>query len=614
MKKLKFLVAALTSAALLFGSFGIISCSDDSGDDNDKPAVLPDVILEVETNASFKVGDNLPVPENFTVTARFNGKTVVLESDAFTVTVPEANIATAEGETGTQTLKFSSEEATAAHRETITATIALVSDPKITKDISITISDNATVTRLEITLGEGVKTEYTVGDEFDPTGITAKAHWGETDTTGTDVSMEDVTVNGFDSSAAVTGQEITFTYEGVTATTKLRINVVALPPYALSFVNYYSGSAKTDLSEKPDWVTIDGTTITLSALTDESSVNWGGDTKWASQLKLSVSAREGNVFEKGAKYHFSVDVTSSGALGGCVVKDPSDKGLNVEGINYEADTKKEVSSYFIYSGETETSFVLLFAFGNCNKQRVVIENLKIEKLEDYDVTALALTASSLSASTGETVTLTAKDQYGFEVTDATFSFAENDATGSSITGNTLTAGNTAGTAKVKATSGAVDSNTVEITISTEKDYTLYWNESTTATAAESAPKGYFSVWADNDWVGSKVTLTNMKATENSASFSRTVTGFCAFNTQIWYGLAEASDVNFNVKSSVAGKIRVNETVYELEEGVSKSISLKNVSGRVSIILGTEAAGEEVPATQLGDGDFEITDFSVTPAN
>ncbi|MDY4901468.1 MAG: bacterial Ig-like domain-containing protein [Treponema sp.] len=614
MKKLKFLTAALTSAALLFGSFGIISCSDDSGDDNNnKPAVLPDVILEVETNASFKVGENLPVPGNFTVTARLNGETVTLESEAFTVTVPEANIATAEDEARTQTLKFSSEEATAAHRETITATIALVSDPKITKDISITISDNATVTSLEITIGGDAKKEYTVGDEFDPTGITAKAHWGETDTTGTDVSMEDVTVTGFDSSAAVTGQEITFTYEGVTATKKLTINVVALPPYALSFVNYFSGSADTNLSEKPDWVTIDGTTITLSALTDESSINWGGDTKWASQLKLSVSAREGNVFEKGAKYHFSVDVTSSGALGGCVVKDPSDKGLNVEGIDYEAGTKKEVSSYFIYSGDTETSFVLLFAFGNCNKQRVVIENLKIEKLGDYDVTDLTLTASSLSASTGETVTLTAKDQYGFEVTDATFSFAEEGKTGSSIEGNTLTAGNTAGTAKVKATSGAVVSNTVEIIISTEKDYNKYWNTegSIEEKALTASHNGYFSYFAEDG-----VELTDMLATETSATLTRSENkiGNNFWSTQIWYRVAEKSTLKFKVTSTVDGYITVanlSNKVINLEGNkASEEISVTLEAGaNLSLQLGNVNGNSPLPA-----GTFTISDFSVTPAN
>lgn len=552
----------------------------------------------------------MPVPENFTVTARISGETVTLESEAFTVTVPEANIATAEGEAGTQTLKFSSDAMAAAHRETITATIALVSDPQITKDISITISDNVTVTSLEITLGEGVKTEYTVGDEFDPTGITAKAHWGETDTTGTDVSMEDVTVTGFDSSAAVTSQEITFTYEGVTATTKLTINVVALPPYALSFVNYFSGSTETNLSEKPDWVTIDGTTVTLDTLPNESSVNWGGDTKWASQLKLSVSAREGNVFEKGAKYHFSVDVTSSGALGGCVVKDPSDKGLNVEGIDYAAKVKKEVSSYFIYNGETETSFDLLFAFGNCNKQKVVIENLKIEKLEDYDVTALTLTASSLSASTGETVTLTAKDQYGFEVTGATFSFAEEDTTGSSITGNTLTAGNTAGTAKVKATSGTVDSNTVEITISTEKDYDLHWGKGSSVVEG-AAPNGYFSYFAEDG-----VELTNMNATENSATLKRSENkiGTNFWSTQIWYRVAEKSTLKFKVTSTVDGCITVknlSNKVINLEGNkASEEISVTLEAGaNLSLQLGNVSDNSPLPA-----GTFTISDFSVTPAN
>lgn len=410
--------------------------------------------------------------------------------------------------------------------------------------------------------------------------------------------------------AAVTGQEITFTYEGATAETKLTINVVALPPYTVAFVDYFSGSANTHSSEKPDWVTIDGTTVTLDTLPNESSVNWGGDTKWASQLKLSVSAREGNVFEKGAKYHFSVDVTSSGALGGCVVKDPSDKGLNVEGIDYAAEVKKEVSSYFIYNGETETSFVLLFAFGNCNKQRVVIENLKIEKLEDYDVTDLTLTASSLSASSGETVTLTAKDQYGFEVTDATFSFAEDDATGSSITGNTLTAGSTAGTAKVKATSGTVDSNTVEITISTEKDYDLHWGKGSSVKEG-AAPKGYFSYFAENG-----VELTNMNATENSATLTRSENkiGKNFWSTQIWYRVAEKSTLKFKVTSTVDGYITVanlSNKVINLEGNkASEEISVTLEAGaNLSLQLGNVNGNSPLPA-----GTFTISDFSVTPAN
>lgn len=383
-----------------------------------------------------------------------------------------------------------------------------------------------------------------------------------------------------------------------------------MPPYTLAFVDYFSGSANTHLSEKPEWVTIDGTTITLDKLPNETLTEWTNN-PWECQLTLLVSAREGNVFEKGEKYSVSVDVNSVIALSGCVVKDSDDNGIfNVEGINYPAGEKKTVSHNFVYTGESKTSFNLLFAFGNCNKQRVVIENLKIEKLEDYDVTDLTLTASSLSASSGETVTLTAKDQYGFEVTDATFSFAEDDATGSSITGNTLTAGSTAGTAKVKATSGTVDSNTVEITISTEKDYDLHWGKGSSVKEG-AAPNGYFSYFAEDG-----VELTDMLATETSATLTRSENkiGNNFWSTQIWYRVAEKSTLKFKVTSTVDGYITVanlSNKVINLEGNkASEEISVTLEAGaNLSLQLGNVNGNSPLPA-----GTFTISDFSVTPAN
>ena len=139
-----------------------------------------------------------------------------------------------------------------------------------------------------------------------------------------------------------------------------------------------------------------------------------------------------------------------------------------------------------------------------------------------------------------------------------------------------------------------------------KDYNEYWNPSTT-TGEGDAPVDYFSVWADLNWCGSRVSLYDMNATENSATLSQTVTGSCWFGTQIWYVLDVPSSISFKVTSTVAGDITINGEVYTLEADIPLEINLEEVEEKIAMQLGREST-----KSQLGDCTFSITDFVVTP--
>ncbi|MDY4901498.1 MAG: hypothetical protein SO116_01315 [Treponema sp.] len=225
MKKLNFITAALTSVALLFGSFGITSCSDSGDDDSSKKPVLADVITSVSlaNDVTFTAGDALPTSEKFVVVARISGKSKTLTAEEFTVTTPKANI----DNTETEALKL--KMSGGAHNETVTLTIALADNPTVTKEFDIALSDGATVTKITATF-DNPKTEYEVGDVFDWTGITVKGYYGEGDTTGEDITAK--ATCDFNSSNAAKSVEVTFTFGEFSATEKLPITIKEKPEEA----------------------------------------------------------------------------------------------------------------------------------------------------------------------------------------------------------------------------------------------------------------------------------------------------------------------------------------------------------------------------------------------
>ncbi len=273
-------------------------------------------------------------------------------------------------------------------------------------------------------------------------------------------------------------------------------------------------------------------------------------------------------------------------------------------INLPANTEKVVQVVGTVTDDYDDSSSYVIAIrGNEANTTLTIKDVKSEVLTNYEVTSVTLTAMPTSISSGETSTITLKDQYGIAIAGATYEITSESA--SSLSGNVLAAGDKTETVTVKATYGNFE-ETITIEVSAEKNYAKYWAPGIT-TEGNAAPTDYFSIWADQNWCGSQVTLSDMSASENGVSLTQAVNGNNWFGTQIWYGLSAASDVSFKVTSSVAGDITINTTVYTLEADVEQEITLENVSGKIAIQLGKEADG-----SSLGNCTFTITDFSVTP--
>lgn len=339
--------------------------------------------------------------------------------------------------------------------------------------------------------------------------------------------------------------------------------------------------------------------------------------EWGNQIFIA-GVNETAGIANGDKIKTSVTVKADKAITTFFFKNQFHTGDPYPGItksvSLEADTETTVDIYGNVFDYDDTNTLVIAIRGNEADTTLTLKDVKVEKLGDYAVTSVVVEADADSIAAGETTTLTAKDQFGFEITDATFEIT-SDNPKSSISGNKLIAGNEAEEITVVAKKGEITSNPLTITITAEKDYAKYWNPSINTEGAN-APVDYFSIWYDHNWCGSTVNISDMSATEDGVTLTQTVTGKCWFGTQIWYGVSAASNFTFKVTSSVAGKITINSTVYELEANTAKDITVNNVSGKLAVQLGKEGVMEGdvevVPYEQLGDCTFTISDFSVTP--
>lgn len=339
------------------------------------------------------------------------------------------------------------------------------------------------------------------------------------------------------------------------------------------------------------------------------SVANANDSEWGNQIFIKNPNEEAELVA-GDKIHATITLEADKEIATMFVKDQFNGG-EYTGIDTQKNLPANTATVFDIYGtvsdnyDDSSSFVLALR-GNEAETTLKMSNIKVEKLGDYAVTKVTVSAASTSISSGETTTLKAVDQYGFEIADATFEITSENPV-ATLSGNVVTGGDTAETITVIAKAGEINSEEISIAVTVAKDYAKYWKPSVTTEGAN-PPVDYFSIWADQNWCGSLVALSNMTATETEVSLTQNVTGTCWFGTQIWYGLSQASNVSFKVTSTVAGSITVNTVVYELEANVAKEITLENVSGKLAIQLGKEADG-----TQLGSCTFTISDFSVSAA-
>ncbi|MDE6705058.1 MAG: bacterial Ig-like domain-containing protein [Treponemataceae bacterium] len=220
MKKITRIAALLAATALLLAGFPACSDEDDDGDPTlDKIEIGID---EETVNTTYNIGEEFD-KTGITVTAKYSdGSTKNVTADAtFVATTEDGEFTTeAEGEFDV-TLTATYEGKTASVSRTITVKAGDGDDPDKPGDASLS--------SIEIAVAATLKTEYTVGEAFDMSGITVTAKYSDDSTKDVTAKATIVAKSGdADFTTATAGTyEVTFnaTYEGKTTSATRTITV-----------------------------------------------------------------------------------------------------------------------------------------------------------------------------------------------------------------------------------------------------------------------------------------------------------------------------------------------------------------------------------------------------
>ena len=334
---------------------------------------------------------------------------------------------------------------------------------------------------------------------------------------------------------------------------------------------------------------------------------------WTNQIWISNPNKTAGV-AAGDKIHATITVKSDKAISGFFFKDEFNSGSysgidnGASGSGLEANVSKTIDLYGKVADDysADKSRFVIDLRGNEANTTLVLSDVKVEKLGDYGITKLTVVPSSASASSGEKVTLTTADQYGFPVEGVTYAIT-SAGTVSTLDGNILTAGTTAETVTIKATLGTL-SATVDINVTVEKDYGKYFTAENADQHGEKAAQenpGYAFLWSQN-------TLSDVSATEKEYKFTRSSTSEW-YGTQVFYA-AEAGKyaVTFKLTSSAAGAITVNHTAYNLEANTAKEFAFIKELGEKGTLISIQLGVDGVSV--LPAGTFTISDFSVADAS
>jgi len=311
------------------------------------------------------------------------------------------------------------------------------------------------------------------------------------------------------------------------------------------------------------------------------------------------------------------------------VKSAVAQDVTCNGTTYslQAGVAKEVNALVTVSGTTTVISVQVPVdatnIGASNSFEISEAKYAAAAKSDFTISALTLSSSAKSLSAGDKTTLTATGTYTLTDTSSHVytiysTVAASDITWSSsaeacasVSAGEITAV-AAGSATITAKVGTAEA-ACAVTVAAAKDYGKYFSmtDSDNGSDAAVAAPGYMCLWADNNWCGSLVSLSAVSASATEYSLTRSVTGTVWYGTQIFCAeTAGTYTVSFKVKSSAAGDITVNSTVYTLAADTEQTISYTKTLSTTGTVIAIQL-GKESSATQLGDGTFTISDLSVT---
>lgn len=325
-------------------------------------------------------------------------------------------------------------------------------------------------------------------------------------------------------------------------------------------------------------------------------------------IATDAYVNDGDVFKFTCKVNTSVD------MAGITLKFDNDKEIYYE--NATLSTQANTDKIFTAIGKSDKDvkdILFVLDFGNNPAATVKVSdlNFQIVDVDTITVDTIEINSNSDTISSGDTVNLTFTMNGQYPI-DPEYSFTEEGVSGSTKAGNAITAGTVEdSTGKITVTATYKEkSATKVITVTNEKDYGKYFTIDKASEHSEGAAKanpGYMHLWFDG------VTVDSVSATATGYSVSRTEVGSAWYGTQLFYAESAGSyTVSFNVKSSVAGNIRINGETKELQANEDRDVSfnkdLTETNTLISIQLGVPDS-EILPA-----GIFTISDFSVTKVN
>ncbi len=212
MKKIGSIGAALCASLLVLGGL-FTACPQPETEPTEERTLKSIEVNATDVKKEFVVGEEFN-SDSLVVKAKYNiGAAVTLDATEYTVEVPADNL------DNENKLKLSGE----TDPETVTVTVKFGDQ---TATYGITIS-SVKVSKIELDVTNAVL-EYETGDEFDFTGIKVKAFYGDSDTTGREVTAtlklkkDDDEVTTLEESGTYT---VVAEYAGITKTASVNITV-----------------------------------------------------------------------------------------------------------------------------------------------------------------------------------------------------------------------------------------------------------------------------------------------------------------------------------------------------------------------------------------------------
>ena len=199
--------------------------------------------------------------------------------------------------------------------------------------------------------------------------------------------------------------------------------------------------------------------------------------EWGNQIWI-LNPNKSSGIAAGDKIHAAVTLEANKEIASVLVKDEFNHG-SYSGIDLTKSVPANTPTVFDLYGTVADDYddsarFVLAVRGNEAGTTLKVSGIKVEKIANYSVESINLSASANKAAFGEKITFSATDQYGIKLGGIEYSITTAGAV-STIDGAVLTAGDTPEEITVIAKLGALTSNEVTITVyeATYSDVVLF---------------------------------------------------------------------------------------------------------------------------------------------